>query len=51
MEGNGWVLFIGMILTFALFIRICITAPNNGSDTTVKKERRKLILSLNELIK
>ncbi|EAO55315.1 hypothetical protein RBTH_06506 [Bacillus thuringiensis serovar israelensis ATCC 35646] len=31
-----------MILTFALFIRICITAPNNGSDTTVKKEKKKV---------
>ncbi|MGH1263304.1 hypothetical protein ACQVWE_13465 [Bacillus cereus] len=42
MEGNGWVLFIGMLLTFALFIRICITVPNNGSDTTVKKEKKKV---------
>ncbi|PFB64489.1 hypothetical protein COK00_12050 [Bacillus cereus] len=42
MEGNGWVLFIGMILTLALFVRICITVPSNGSGTTVKKEKKEV---------
>ncbi|HDR4737032.1 TPA: hypothetical protein QCR36_004086 [Bacillus cereus] len=42
MEDNSWLLFIGMLLSFALFIRVCITVTNTDSGTTVKKEKKKV---------
>ncbi|MGH1107266.1 hypothetical protein [Bacillus paranthracis] len=45
MEGNGWVLFVGMLLTLALFIRICIIGAKSACDTTVRTSTKKEVES------
>ncbi|MBG0967678.1 hypothetical protein [Bacillus sp. SRB3LM] len=42
MEGNSWLLFIGMLFTFALFIRVCITGVKTAGDTPTRTEKKKV---------